>query len=124
MKLLRWLLICGIFAAVSVPAMAASDAVQTMTAILIEMNHFPSDEQRAVLTSIADDSDQTENVRRIARAIASIAHQAAEEEKESMNAVLADQSATSAEQALARAVNRFNHQADPDDVEALRSLHE
>lgn len=112
-----------LLATVSVPVLADSNAVAAMADILAGMNHFPSDEQKSRLESIATETEH-KDLRVIANAIKRIEHQPSAADKKKMQAIMDDEAASSAEKRLAGAVLRFNHKAASEDAAALKKLAE
>lgn len=105
-------------------ALAEQNATAVMADILAGMNHFPSDEQKAMLADIAENDQVDAEQRAIAEAIANIEHQPTPEDREKLQAIVDDPEADEAEKTLAQAVLRFNHAAAEEDAAALQALSE
>ncbi len=82
-------------------------AVGTMANIVINLKHFPSDADKAKLSSIAEGSDSSEAA--VATAIANIEHKANAADKEKLSAIVADESASAQLRDVASVVLALNH---------------
>lgn len=104
------------------PASADTAAVPTLAGILLTMQHFPSDEQKATLEAIAGNEQVDKDLRIIAGAISNIQHQVPDEEHAVLQAIVDDPSASKAAKTLASAALGFRHQLSAGDREALQGL--
>lgn len=104
------------------PALAADSPAASLAGVLVNMNHFPSDADKATLHGIASDESVDEDLRAIAQAIAGIQHTPQPTDQARLNGILSDESASPAEKTLAGAVLRFEHKVSVEDKAALEAL--
>lgn len=100
---------------------AVSDDVATMANIVISLQHYPSEADKAVLTAIAE-SDSDPTVKTIAIAIANIEHKVKPEDDAKLAAIAADNSEPSELRELASIVSSVMHVPNADQVAALQAL--
>lgn len=103
-------------------AIAGSEAIQTMARITMNMNHFPSDADKAVLKQIIDSDDASEDEADIAMVISNIEHTIREKDIERLEDIIADDSAEDDVRELARILLRVNHKANDGDKATLAAL--
>jgi hypothetical protein len=103
-------------------ARADTPAVPTLARILLTMQHFPSDEQKATLEGIAADEQVDKDLRIIAGAMSNIQHQVPEEERAVLQAIAGDPAASDAAKTLASAALAFKHQLPAGNRAALEAL--
>lgn len=101
---------------------ADSDAIPAMAAIVINVNHYPSAEQKAQLNSIASDESNSQATRTIAKAIHNIAHKVTAEDAKALSEIAASESATAAEKQLAGIVAGINHTVSSEAKKALEVM--
>ena len=104
------------------PASADTSAASTLAGILLTMQHFPSEEQKATLETIASDEQVDKDLRIIAGAISNIQHQVPDEEHAALQAIVDDPSASEAAKTLAAAALAFKHQLPAENSTALQAL--
>ena len=97
-------------------------AVGTMADIVINLKHFPSDADKAKLSSIAEGSDSTDAEVTIATAIANIEHKANAADKEKLSAIVADESASAQLRDVASVVLALNHMPSESDIAKLEKI--
>ena len=95
-------------------------AVGTMADIVINLKHFPSDADKAKLSSIAEGSDSSEAA--VATAIANIEHKANAADKEKLSAIVADESASAQLRDVASVVLALNHMPSESDIAKLEKI--
>jgi hypothetical protein len=125
MKLLfiRKVLTIGLIGVFSQLAVADdASAAKEIAGILVAMNHFPSDADKAKLMSIAHDQSLDAAVRNMATTVANISHAANADGKAGMASIVASGAADSVK-ALAGAIAGFNHMASADDKAKLTQLY-
>jgi len=84
----------GITFLFSTGAVLAEDgAIQTMARITMSLNHFPSDEDKAVLKGIIDSDDGTDEEADIAMVIADIEHKVLDKDTERLTDIINDDNA-------------------------------
>ncbi|MDD9890575.1 MAG: hypothetical protein OXU66_06295 [Gammaproteobacteria bacterium] len=99
------------FSPMSLAADNAS-ATKTIAATLINLNHFPSDAEKAELNALADDDGVGRAFRAVASAVANIQHAATAEDKEIMNRIIASNRAHANAKLFAAILLELNHVAD------------
>lgn len=102
--------------------LAADSAIQTMARITMNLNHFPSDDDKAALQGIIDSDDSTDEEAEIAMAITNIEHKIAEKDNERLRDIVNDDNADADARQLAGIVLRINHSASDADKKALAEL--
>lgn len=117
-KLLTIALI-GLFSQFSLADDASSQ--KTIAGILMNLNHFPSDADKATLMAIAQDESNGRGTRAIATAVANISHAATAEDKETMTRIMGIAQAPAEVKALAGIVLGINHVPSADAKEALQA---
>jgi hypothetical protein len=101
---------------------AETKAVQTMSGILLKLNHFPSDAEKKTLQQIADDKTTTAHERVVIQALINMKHKAAAEDSAKLEALLKDATAPEAVKTLATIVLGLNHAPSETDKEKLKKL--
>lgn len=114
------LLIAALFAAGM--AQADSAAIRTMANIAMNMNHFPSDEDKAALKAIIDSDDASEDEADIALAMSNIEHKLTSEDAERLTDIANDSSSDDAARKLAGVLLKFNHAAGDAEKATLTAL--
>ena len=109
-----------VFLPLSQISFADDAAVSAMADIVINLKHFPSDADKAKLSSIAEGSDSSEAA--VATAIANIEHQANAADKEKLSAIVADESAPAGLRDVASVVLALNHTPSDADIAKLEKL--
>ena len=105
------------------PALCAEvGSAETMAAILIDLNHLPTDAQKETLQAIVDDGAASEQEQAVATAMINLQHKATAADKEKMKAIMDDESASADLRELAGVVYRLNHKPDDSDKAKLSAL--
>jgi oligoendopeptidase F len=102
--------------------LAADGAIQTLARITMNLNHFPSDADKAELQAIIDSDDATEEEADIAMAVANFQHKVAEKDTERLTDIVNDDSSEADSRTLASILLRTNHTPSDDDKMALAAL--
>jgi len=102
--------------------LAADAAIQTMARITMNLNHFPSDDDKAALKGIIDSDDATDEEAELAMAITNIEHKVAEKDTERLMDIVNDDEAGPDAQQLAGILLRINHSPSDADKAALAAL--
>lgn len=100
----------------------ASDAVKTVAGILLTVNHFPSDAEKATLEELAAQPTTTENEKVLIEALVNMEHSVREADEARLAAIAADQSAPESVRTVAEILGRFLHMASDEDKAALKEL--
>jgi hypothetical protein len=110
--------------AVAVTPLAAAEtkAVQTMSGILMKLNHFPSDAEKKTLQAIVDDKTTTADERVVAQALINMKHKPAAEDQTKLEAVAKSKTASESVKTLATIVAGLNHTPSEADKEKLKKL--
>ena len=97
-------------------------AVQTMAAILINLQHFPTEADKQTLKHIAEDKSVTANERTVARALMNVQHTVAAADKPLLESIVKDDKASSSVKTLASVLLNLKHMPSAGDKEKLKSL--
>jgi hypothetical protein len=104
------------------PALAASTAVREMAGIVMNLNHYPSDAEKAGLRSIVSDKGSTEQERVIATALSNLEHKVAAGDAEKLKQVMNDMSAPAEVRDLAGIVLKISHKPSKEDKRKLETI--
>jgi len=99
----------------------AADNVATMAGIVLSLQHFPSDADKAALAAIVE-GDASEAEKTVARAIAGIQHKVSAADKAALDAIAADEAQGDGIRTLAAVVAGLNHVPGADAKAALAEL--
>ena len=102
-------------------AIAASDAVKTMAGIMMGLNHYPSDSEKATLKGIVD-GDASDAEKACATAMINLQHSASAADKEKLGKIIADDSTPGPVRAMAKVIVNLNHMPSGDDKKVLKEL--
>ena len=102
--------------------LADDAAIKTMARITMNLNHFPSDDDKATLKGIIDNDVSTEEAADIALAISNIQHKVAEKDTVRLENIISDDSADANARKLASILLRIHHKPSADDKKALAAL--
>lgn len=116
------LLTLVVFTTLPVLSRAGGHGVPAMAEVVVNLQHFPSDEQKAALAKIADDSSYSEAERQVATAISNLAHKVSAEDSERLAAIAANESLHESLRTLAKVLIGINHMPSADDKATLASL--
>jgi hypothetical protein len=119
-RLLPVLLLAGLVSTAA--AAVQSDAVHQMAAILMNLNHFPTDAEKATLKKIASAKETTAHERTVAQALLNVQHKAAGEDREKLEGVIKDKAAPEDVRTLASIVLNLNHTPSAEDKAKLKKL--
>ncbi len=103
-------------------ALANSDAIRAMATITMNLNHFPSDEDKAALNAIVESDDSSEEEASIAMAISNMQHKVTEADAERLQDIVDDGMSDEAARKLAGILLHINHSASDEDKATLASL--
>lgn len=101
---------------------AESKAVQTMAAILLHLQHFPTDADKQSLEQITEDKSATQDERTVAQALMDVQHTAAAADRPKLEAIAADGKASSSVKTLASIILSLKHMPSESDKEKLKAL--
>ncbi len=97
-------------------------ATEVIVGVLANLNHFPSDDDKAALQGLIDDDGVGPAFKAIAGAVMGIEHSASEEGKAAMAQVIASENADPRAKAIAGVVADLNHGASDEAKAALQGL--
>jgi hypothetical protein len=101
---------------------AESKAVQTMAAILLHLQHFPSDADKQSLKQITEDKSATGDERTVAQALMGVQHTVAAADKPKLEAIVNDDKAAGSVKTLASVLLNLKHMPSDSDKEKLKAL--
>lgn len=101
---------------------AESKAVQTMAAILLHLQHFPSDADKQSLKQITDDKSATADERTVAQALIDVQHTVAAADRPKLEAIVNDGKAANSVKTLASILLNLKHMPSEGDKEKLKAL--
>ncbi len=99
-----------------------ASAQKTIAGILNNLNHFPSDADKAALMAIAEDDSVGRGYKALATAVANISHSANAEGKEAVAQIMAADQAPAELKVLAEIVGGINHTASADAKARLAAM--
>jgi len=98
------------YAAFSIePLIAEENTIKTMATIMMELNHFPNDDQSALLTGITSDPATSDAEKAVATAILTMKHQVTAHHKQTLGEVAGNDSLGSDIRGLASIMQNVNH---------------
>lgn len=103
-------------------ALAASMAVRGMAGIVMKLNHYPSDAEKAELKAIAADKESTDQERMIATAISNMEHKVTAGDAGKLKQVMNDMSASAEVRDLAGIVLKISHNPSKEDKRKLETM--
>ena len=103
-------------------ALAASAAVREMAGILVHLEHYPNDAEKAKLKGIVDNKGSTEQERVLATAISNLKHHAADADVGKLKKVMGDAAAPAEVRDLAGIVLNLSHMPSAADKSKLEQM--
>lgn len=103
-------------------AASGNEAVPTMADILVELNHFPSDDDKDRLHAIVADENTTEHERAVAEALMGVEHKVSADDKKKLTALTNEDSVEDGVRLLAEALLDFNHKLPEAEKAKIRTL--
>jgi hypothetical protein len=103
-------------------AVADSAATQTLARVTMNLNHFPSDEDKVALKEIIDNDDSSEEEAAIATALSNMQHKVTEVDANRLADIVDDDESDATARKLAGIVLGINHAPSDDDKAALAAL--
>jgi len=101
---------------------AENSPAQVIAQILINLNHFPSDEEKAMLKEITTSASASDAEKTIAGILINIQHSASDGDKAELKKVMEDASASKENQQLAEIVHNLNHKPSDEDKNTLQAI--
>lgn len=114
-----------LFVVLFIPAGAnfAGEAEQAQMAdILISLNHYPDDQEKTTLQSLAKNSSLSDAERTIARALARVEHFPTDEDKKALKTIVGNDGLPKAVRELARITRNLEHKVTQEDKQVLAAL--
>jgi len=110
-KIFKRLVLFFLLLSPGVAAYAADNATATksIAGALLNLNHFPSDAEKAELVAIAEDDGVGRAFRAVANAVANIQHSAQDSDKDIMNRIIASERAHDNAKMFAEILLNLNH---------------
>jgi len=121
LRILMLTVVCCVSLAAFQSAIAASDAVKTMAGIMMGLNHYPSDSEKATLKGIVD-GKASDAEKACATAMINLQHAATDADKATLNGVISDKKTPEDVRALAKIIVGLNHKPSEGDKETLKEL--
>lgn len=106
--------VIGLFSQFSLAQDANSAAVKQVADIVANLNHFPSDADKATLAAISGNTALAQGIRDMATAVSNIQHAATAEGKSAMAALAAADNTPERGKVLAGIIANINHTASAD----------
>jgi hypothetical protein len=103
-------------------AQTPSKAVPTVAGILLKLNHFASDPEKATLKQIVDDKAATDYEKTVAQALIGVQHTVNAADKPKLEALVKDPKAPEGVKTIASALLSVTHMATEADKEKLKKL--
>ncbi len=97
-------------------------ALKQVADIVVSMNHFPSDDDKAALATIAANEELPQGLRDMATTITNIEHQPNEEGKAAMARIQESEEAPDRAKTLAGMIASFNHMLNDEQKATLAGL--
>lgn len=119
-KVLLVVLAFGSFSPLALADDAA--AAKSIAAILVGMNHFPSDEGKATLHAITQDDSVSADLKAVALAVHNVQHAATADDKAALAKIVSSSMASTEAKALAEIVVGFNHMPSADAKASLQAM--
>jgi hypothetical protein len=102
--------------------LASDGAIQTMARITMNLNHYPSDDDKVALKGIIDSDNTSDEEADIAMAIANMEHKVQDKDTERLTDIVDDDSSPADARSLASILLRINHSPSDADKTALAAL--
>lgn len=103
-------------------AVADSVAIRTMAGITMNLNHFPSDDDKAALKAIIDSDETSEDEAVIAMALSNMQHKVTAADAERLTDIVDDPESNGSARELAGILLGVNHAPSDEDKAALAAL--
>lgn len=104
------------------PVYADEAAQQQMAGILVELNHFPTEEDKASLQALTADSSLSEAERTLASVLMTLRHMPTAAEKAQLQAIADNDNSPQAVRDLAAVLHGLQHRVDAEGREMLAAI--
>jgi len=112
---LGWMLVAS-------PGAMAGSAIQEMAGIMLNLNHYPSDSEKAELQKIINDSSTSQEERTIATALLHMHHTVPDADKAKLMDIANNDAAPEADRKVADILAHMHHHASSDAKQELKKL--
>tara|TARA_R110002096_G_scaffold148274_7_gene308873 strand:+ start:3112 stop:3495 length:384 start_codon:yes stop_codon:yes gene_type:complete len=102
--------------------LADEAAIKTLARITMNLNHFPSDDDKAILKGIIDSDESSDEAADIAMAISNMQHKVLEDDAERLEDLISDDQIGADARKLASILLRINHAPSEEDKKTLAAL--
>jgi len=106
------------------PVVADTETIQTLARITMNLDHHPSNEDRAILKAIIDSDDSSEEEAAIAMALSNMEHKVKPADAERLADIVDDDLSDALARRLAEILLRIDNSPGDDDKVALAALAE
>lgn len=104
------------------PKIFAGPAAQVMAEVLVNLDHRPTDAEKAQLQQMVNDPNLSEQKRTLAKALLNMNHKISAEDKPKVAAIAKDANAGQEDRELANILLNIQHHPSAADKEKLRKL--
>ena len=120
---MRYLIPLAVAITLAAPALAAeSAATETIAEVLLDLNHFPTDEDKRELEDLIAADTTTEEERALATALMNVEHKVQAGDREALQSILDDPQGTPTAKELAQILLDLNHRPSEDGKRKLKLL--
>ena len=113
---------CLLLALMALPVVAGDAHLHTMAGILIDLNHFPSDDEKATLADIVGDSDASASDQVLANAISNLKHKVGNSDRAALTELSANADALAGARTMADILLNFAHHPSAGDKAKLKAI--
>jgi hypothetical protein len=106
------------------PVVADTETIRTLARIAMDLDHYPSVDDKVILKAIIDSDDSSEEEAAIAMALSNIEHEVKPADAERLADIVDDDLSDASARRLAEILLRINHSPGDDDKVALAALAE
>ncbi|HAJ75251.1 MAG TPA: hypothetical protein DCM64_02235 [Gammaproteobacteria bacterium] len=99
-----------------------ASATKIIAGVLVNLNHFPSDDEKVALQAVSSDETAGRGFQLIATAVANIQHTATTADKDIMTRIIASDRATARARELAEIVLGLSHAPSDEAKAALQAM--
>lgn len=121
-KMVLTIIMSTVIFMLSQPLVAGEKTIQEFTRIIINLNHFPSEADKAKLSAISGNSASTNGEKIIAQALKNMEHKVSASDGKKLEALKKDSNASSAEREIAEILLTVMHKPTAEDIKRLKKL--
>ncbi|MEX0900346.1 MAG: hypothetical protein WD081_06605 [Gammaproteobacteria bacterium] len=120
---MRYLIPVILATLLALPAVAAeTQAVKTIASVLVDFNHFPSDDDKMALQEVIDADTTSEEEAAVATALMNVQHKVQADDRKALQAIVADPDAASSTKTLAQILLDLSHTPSEEAKRELKTL--